>query len=82
MDRNEQIRLLLVCNRGTRLERNERVVLARIDYVSAKPGLQQLAQSASHVQYQVLLLEPPWSNRAGIVAAVAGVNHNFADFQS
>ena len=82
MDRNEQVGLLLVGDRGASLQRNESVVLAGKDHVSAEAGLQQLAQSPADVEHQIFFLQAIGTDGAGIVSAVAGIDHDPADLQS
>ena len=82
MDRNEQVRLLLVGDRGASLQRNKRVVLAGVNDVGAQSGLQQLAQAAADIEHQILFLQAVGTDGAGIVSAVAGIDHDLADLQS
>ena len=63
-------------------EWDERVVFARVNHVGAQPRLQQLAQSSADVEHQVFFLQTIRTDGAGVVAAVAGINHDLADFQS
>src|SRR5258708_20025485 len=82
MDRNEQVRLLLVGDRSASLKRNEGVVLASVDHVGAKAGLQQLTQPPADVEHQIFLLEAVGADGAGIVSPVARIDDDPADLQS
>ena len=82
MDRDEQVGLLLVRDRRPRLQRNEGVVLARVDHFGAQPRFQQLAQPPSHVDDQVFFQQPVWTDRSRVVPAMAGINHDLANLQA
>ena len=55
MHADEQVCLSLVSDGGPRLQRDERVVAARVDDLRAQLVMQQLAKPQSHVEHHVLL---------------------------
>ena len=67
---------------GTRLQRNESIVVARVDHIRSELLFEEFAQTERHIQHQIFLLQALRANSAGIVAAMAGIDHDFADFQT
>ena len=83
MDGKEEIGLRVIGDFRALLERDERVVVARIDHFgSRQPLLDELAQAQGHIQAQVFFHQSRGADRAGIMAAVPGVDHDAADLQS
>ncbi len=83
VDGNKQIGLRAVRDGGALLERHKSVVVARVDHVRAgQLLLDQRSQAQRHVEAQILLHQAVRTDGAGVVAAVAGVDHDAADFQS
>src|SRR5438132_6607893 len=80
MNGDEQIRLLLVSDGGTRFQRDEGVVLPRENHLRSHPRLEQLAQALADIQNEVLFFESVRADRARIMPAVAGLNNNPANF--
>src|SRR6476619_137933 len=60
---DEQISLLFIGDGGARLQRNESVIVARIDDFSAELIFQQLAQLQRNVQHQVFFFQPVRADR-------------------
>ncbi len=82
MDRNKQIGPLLVRDRRPRFQRDECVVLPRIDDLGPQPRLQQFAQLAPDFEHQVFFFQAIRPDGSRIVAAMPGIDHNLADLQS
>ena len=82
MDGNEKIGRFLIGDGGSGFERNEGVVFAGVNDFGAEAGLQQLAQTAAHVEHQIFFLKTIGADRAGVVASVAGIDYDFADLQA
>src|ERR1700676_2776149 len=82
VDGNKKVRRFLICDRGSSLQRNEGVVLAGVNDFGPKPGSQQFAQSPAHVENQILFLQTVGTDRASIVASVAGIDNDFPNLQS
>ena len=82
MDGDEQIRTRLVGNSRTGFERNERVVLARVNYFRSQSRLQQLALTPPHVEDEIFFLQPVRPDGSGIVPSVTRINHDLANFQA
>ena len=82
MYRDEQVRPLLVRDRGASFERYESVVLASVYDLGAQTGFQQTTEALSHIEHHVLLQQAIWPDRACVVASVASINHDLANLQS
>ena len=81
VNRNEEVGLRFVGDGGALLERNERIVLARVDHFSARQLLlDQATQAQRNIETQILFHQPVWPDRAGVVTAVARIDHDAADF--
>ena len=81
MNRNKQIGAGLVGDGGASLERNEGVVLARVNDFRAQPRFKQFAQTASHFEHEIFFFQAVGTDRTGIVATMPRVNYNLADLQ-
>ena len=82
MDRQEQIRLVLVGDFGSPLQRNVRVVVAGEQNLAAQPVLEQRCQPLRDIQHQFLFSQSGRPVRAGIVTAVARIEHHASQFQT
>ena len=79
MDRDEEVALVLVGDRGAALERQEGVGGAGQDDAHAEPRGQPVGERAGELQRQVLLGRAARADGAGLGAAVAGVEDDRAD---
>ena len=82
MDRQEEVGLCLVGDRRTRLERDEGVVGPRVDHLRTELVMEQSAEPQRDVENNILLLNAVNAQRAGVMAAVAGVDHNTIDLET
>src|SRR5579864_804581 len=82
VDRNKQVGTLLIGDGGAGLERDEGVVFAGVDNLRAQTSLQQFAQFAPDFEYQILFFQAVRPDGSGIVAAMAGIDHDLADLQA
>ena len=81
VNRNKQVGALLVGDGGAGFERNEGIVLARIDHFGAQPRFQQFAQAAADFEHQILFAQAIGADGPGIVAAMTGIDHDLANLQ-
>src|SRR5262249_15199711 len=74
VDRNKEIRLLLVCECGPFLERNKRVVTARQNHFRTHFRFDQGLETFCHIQNEVFLSIAGRTDTAGVVSAMACVD--------
>ena len=74
--------MCLVGDLGAPLERNERVVVAGEQNLAAQPVLQQRRQPLRYVQHQFFFGQAGRPVRAGVVTAVARIEHHASQFQT
>jgi len=83
MNGDEQVGLHLVGSGGALLERNKCVVLACVNHFRArKLVFDQVAQAQGHIEAEIFFHQAVGADGSSVVAAVAGVNHDAADFQA
>src|SRR5262249_52269022 len=63
-------------------QRNEGVILARVNNLCAQAALQQFAQTPADVDHKVFFQQAIGTNRSRVMSSVSGVNHNLADLQT
>ncbi len=79
----KEIGLRIVRNPRSLLQRDKRIVFARVDHVRArKLLLDQIPQPQRHIEAQIFFHQTVRADRSRVVAAVAGIDHDAADFQS
>ena len=81
MNRDEQIRLILVGNGGPRLQRDKGVIPSGVLHFRSQPRLEHLPQPPGDIEDQILLEQPVRPNRARVETAMAGIDHNLSDLQ-
>ena len=82
MDRQEQIRLVVVGDFGPSLQRNVGVVVAGEQNLAAQPVLEQRRQPLRYVQHQILFIQAGRPVRTDVVAAVARIEHHAFQLQT
>ena len=81
MDGDEQVGLLFIGDGGAGLEGNEGIVVAGVDHLRTHAALKQLAEAQGHVKDELFLGQTVGADGAGIVPAVAGVDHDLANLE-
>ena len=82
MDGEKQVGPGLIRNGCARCKRDKRVIPARVDDLRAQSFAQQSAQAQRHVEHNIFFFQTIRPQRAGVVAAVSGINHNAMNPQS
>src|SRR5690348_14109129 len=83
VNRDEQISLCFVGDAGAFLQGNKRVVGARVDHVRAWQTLaNDVSEAQRHIEAKILFHQTTWADGAGVVASMAGVDHDAADFKT
>src|SRR4029077_4715498 len=83
MDRNEEVGLGLVGDFRAAFERDESVVVPGKYYIGTRQlQLNDFAQPQRYIEAQVFFHEAGWTNRAGIMSAVSGIDDDAADLES
>ena len=82
VNRQKQVGTPLIGEFRARLERHKGVVRSGVDYLHSQPLLEQSSQAFRDIQHQFLFQKPALAAGALIVAAVAGINHDPAHFES
>ena len=80
VDGNEEIGFAFIGHFGAGFERDEVIVVAGVDDFAAEVGGDEFAEAEGDVEDEFLFKEPGGSGGALIVAAMAGVQDNAADF--
>ena len=81
VDGDEEVGLGLVGDRGAGLERDEGVVAAGEDDVRAETLPEQLAEPQRDIEDHILLFDAVGAERAGVMAAVTGIDHDASDLK-
>ena len=81
MNREEQVRLLLIGKFGAGVKRYECIVLPRVDHLAAHALLDEFAQPLSHIQNQFLFHQAVAPHGSLVGAAVSRVDDHTIDFQ-
>ena len=79
---DKQICLALIGNGGARLQRDKRIVVAGVNHLCTHLFLQKFSQAQCHVEHQIFFLQAIRTHGAGVMPAMAGVNHDSSDLQS
>src|SRR5580692_3402660 len=81
MNRDEEICFFGVGHGRALFERDKRIVGSREDDLAAQSALDELAEPLGDVEHQVFLSEAMRSDGPGVFSTMAGVDHDFAEFQ-
>ena len=83
MNGNEQIGFGLGGYGGALFKRDERVVIARVDDFGAGQTLaDQRAEAKGDIEAKIFFEQAGGADRAGVMPAVAGIDHDSADFEA
>ena len=79
VDGNEKIRLFLVRDRSTCLQRNESIVAPGEDDFGSQAGFQQLAETLADIEHQILLQQTIRADGPSVMPPMAWINHDLAN---
>ena len=82
MDRDHEIGAPLVGDVRPLLQRNELVLLARVDDLRAHPPGEELAQTLRDVEDHVLLAQSSGPDGSRVMTAVPGIDENAIELES
>lgn len=82
MNRNKQIRFGVIGDGSALFERNESIVLARVNHFRVRQLFFDFAaQAQCNIKAEIFFHQAVRADRSGIVATVAGIDDDAADFQ-
>ena len=82
VDGKEQVGFGLVCDRGSRFERDEGIVFPCHDDLGSEFCFDSLLQLVGDVEHQRLLREACRADRAGVFSSVTGIDDNTHHLQA
>ena len=81
MNRDEEIRLLLVCQLCATFQAYERVIVASQDNLSSHLVFNESLETLRDIQDEFLLREARWSDAAGVMTSVTCVDNHAGELQ-
>src|ERR1700722_3511158 len=81
MNREEQIGLTVVGDARPRFERDKCIVGASVNNFAAKAVFNQATKAPCDIEHDVFFIETGGAMRADILASVAGIDYDSAEFQ-